>query len=81
MIEATLLEQAGLSGGFIAVVLILYRAIKWANGHRIVSDCCGRKLTIGIRVDDMAATPQPIPEAVVVVQNPLPRPQPVVATA
>lgn len=51
------LQTAGLSSGTIVVLFILYRLWKASVGHRIVSDCCGRRLEVGLAVRDMPDTP------------------------
>ena len=52
------LQTAGLSSGSIVVLFILYRLWAASVGHRIVSDCCGRRLEVGVAVRDMPATPE-----------------------
>jgi hypothetical protein len=69
--ELSVLQQAGLSGTFIAVVLIVYRLLKLANNHKIVSDCCGKRLSIGLRVDEMNQSPPPIIIPIDITENPL----------
>ena len=51
------LQTAGLSSGTLAVLFILYRAWGAAVGRRLISDCCGRRVEVGVDVRDMAATP------------------------
>lgn len=46
---------AGLSTVLGIVMFILYRVV----GHRLVSDCCGRRLTVGVDVRDMPHSPEP----------------------
>ena len=55
--DVAALQTAGLSSGSIVVLFILYRLWKASVGHRIVSDCCGRRLELGLAVRDMPATP------------------------
>lgn len=55
--ESDLFTQAGASGGVIAVLLLLYRILRHVNGRKFVSDCCGRRLTLGVRVDAMNTPP------------------------
>lgn len=46
--------QAGLSTGFLATVLIIYKAI---NGKRCRSHCCGRQLEMDLKIDDLPPSP------------------------
>mgnify|MGYP003660657072 CR=1 FL=1 len=52
------LQTAGLSSGSIVVLFILYRLWAASVGRRIVSDCCGRRLEVGVAVRDMPTTPE-----------------------
>jgi hypothetical protein len=52
------LQTVGMSSGTVAVLFLLYRAFKLVNERRLVSDCCGRKLEIGIAVREMPTTPE-----------------------
>jgi hypothetical protein len=55
----TLLANGGVSASVILGALLLYRF--WNNivGHRLVSNCCGRKLELGIDVRDMESPVSP----------------------
>ena len=51
------LQTVGMSSGTVAVLFLLYRVFKLVNERRLVSDCCGRKLEVGLAVREMPATP------------------------
>jgi hypothetical protein len=69
--DANLLASAGISTSTMAALFIIYKVFMKMKGHRIVSDCCGRKGEVGFDVRDMPPSPQE--ES----QNP-PSPQPFV---
>ena len=52
------LQTVGLSSGTVAILFLLYRAFKLVNEKRLVSDCCGRKLELGIALREMPTTPE-----------------------
>ena len=52
------LASAGIGSSTIAVIYLVIRVFKYANGHRLVSDCCGKKGEIGFVVRDMPPSPQ-----------------------
>jgi hypothetical protein len=56
--DASLLASAGVGSSTIAGLFIAYKIFKKLNGHRLVSDCCGKKGEIGFVVRDMAPSPQ-----------------------
>ena len=58
-----MLKTAGLSTSGLAIILIVYRVLKTMKGKRLVSSCCGKKLEMGVDVEEM--TPKQI-----VIQNP-----------
>lgn len=64
MDDTTLFKTAGISTTGVAIILILYRLLKTIQGKRLVSTCCGKKLEVGITVEEI--TPKQI-----VIQNPL----------
>jgi hypothetical protein len=66
MEETDLLKMAGVSTTGIAILLILYRVIKFVQGKKLVSNCCGKKLEVGIDVAPM--TPK---ETIIDVVNPM----------
>ena len=53
------LKAGGASATLIAVAVIVYKLSQHVCGHRLRSDCCGRRGTIGITVDPM---PPPSPD-------------------
>ena len=52
----------GISSGSIALLGLLYTIWLRVQGHRLVSDCCGKKYEVGVEVKDMPPTPQDSPE-------------------
>jgi len=52
----TLLIQTGLTTTGVAIVLIVWRVLKTASGKKLVSDCCGRKASIGFHIGEMTPT-------------------------
>lgn len=48
-----ILMNAGLSTTGVAIVLIAYRFLKSIQGKKLVSNCCGRKLEVGMNVEAM----------------------------
>lgn len=67
--DASLLASAGVSTTTMAVLFIAYKVFMKMKGHRLVSDCCGRKAEVGFDVRDMPPTP---PEETGSHQPPLP---------
>ena len=55
--DASLLTSAGVSTSVIAGAIIAYKIFMSLKGHRMVSDCCGRKGEIGFDVRDMPPSP------------------------
>lgn len=53
----TLASGVGLGSTTTLVIYFLYRIFSAFNGHRVVSDCCGRKGELGFVVRDMPPTP------------------------
>jgi len=45
-----ILIEAGVSTFGVAVLLVLYRLLKSAQGKRCVSSCCGRRLEVGLEI-------------------------------
>jgi hypothetical protein len=54
----SLLIQAGMTTTGVAIVLILWRVLKTASGKKLVSDCCGKKASIGFQVGEMTPLPK-----------------------
>lgn len=67
MEETDLLKMAGFSTSGVAILLIVYRFLKTIIGKKIVSSCCGRRLDVGINVEEM--TPKQPNE--IVISNPI----------
>ena len=55
----TLLIQTGLTTTGVAIVLIVWRVLKTASGKKLVSDCCGRKASIGFHIGEMTPIENP----------------------
>ena len=68
MDDTDILKMSGLSASSLAIVLIIYKLLKSAVGKKLVSNCCGRKLEVGMTVTDMPTTPR---EVRIEVQNPM----------
>jgi len=61
--DEQLLKMSGASAGTIAIVIIVYKILKSVLGKKIISNCCGKKMEVGI--DVQPSTPnniQPIIE-------------------
>ena len=50
MDDADLMKLSGASAGTVAIVLLVYRVFKSVLGKKLVSNCCGRKMEVGIDV-------------------------------
>ena len=59
-----LFKVAGLSSSGMAIVLIIYRILKYIKGKKVVSSCCGKRIEMGIDVTEM--TPKEL-----VIHNPI----------
>lgn len=68
MEETDLLKMAGVSTTGVAIVLIVYRVLKSIQGKKLVSNCCGKKLEVGVAVAPMTPKEE---EVVVKVENPM----------
>jgi hypothetical protein len=55
--DSTTLQQAGVSTGLIAILLIVYRALVWLNHRSISSRCCGRTAEVQIDIAGLSGTP------------------------
>jgi hypothetical protein len=63
--------QAGGTAGIVAVLGILYKSL---NGKRCRSHCCGKEMSMDIKIDEMPPTPStqsPLQEVVVHKNNPM----------
>jgi len=54
------LQQAGLSAGLVSIILLVYRALLWANHRRIASTCCRRTVEVKIDIEGLSGTTPPI---------------------
>ena len=68
MDDMSMLKTAGVSTTGIAILLIVYRVVKSIKGKRLVSSCCGKKIEVGLDVEEM--TPK-VAQPTIVVQNPM----------
>lgn len=56
-----MLKTAGLSSSGVMIILIVYRFLKTIKGKRLVSSCCGKKIEMGMDVEDMTPKTLPVP--------------------
>lgn len=56
MNETELLAMGGVSTAGIAIILVVYRVLKYINGKKLRSHCCGTDMTIGIVVEPITPT-------------------------
>jgi len=59
--------NAGGTAGIVAVLGILYKSL---NGKRCRSHCCGKEMSMDLKIDEMPPTP-PLQEIVVHKNNPM----------
>ena len=52
--EANYLASAGVGSSTIAVLFLAYKVFKKLEGHKLVSNCCGKKTEVGFAVEDMS---------------------------
>jgi hypothetical protein len=52
--EANYLASAGVGSSTIAIIFLAYKLFKKFEGHKIVSNCCGKKTEVGFAVEDMS---------------------------
>lgn len=71
MDDAQLFKMSGASAGTIAIILIIYRVLKSIQGKRLISNCCGKKLEVGIEIKDSVPTPKE--ETCIEIKNPIPK--------
>lgn len=69
MDDSTMLTSAGLSTTGVALLLIVYRILKSVKGKKLVSSCCGRKLEMGVDVQNM--TPVVVEHTAIAIRNPM----------
>jgi len=52
--EANYLASAGVGSSTIAVLFLAYKLFKKLEGHKLVSNCCGKKTEVGFAVEEMS---------------------------
>lgn len=52
--ELEILQQFGITGSSVAIVLIIYKLFKHFKGHVLISKCCGKKMEVGFDVKQMS---------------------------
>jgi len=52
--EANYLASAGVGSSTIAVLFLAYKMFKKLEGHKLVSNCCGKKTEVGFAVEEMS---------------------------
>jgi len=52
----TILATGGMSGGSIAILVLLYKIGQKIVNHRIVAQCCNRECELGIAIEDYNAS-------------------------
>jgi len=55
--DLTSLQTAGVSTSAIALLFCVYKVFECAIGHRLISDCCGKRMSVGVDVRDMPHSP------------------------
>ena len=55
--DSNVLATAGISSSAMAIFFLVYKVLQKVVGHRLISDCCGRRLEVGIDIRDMPKTP------------------------
>lgn len=63
-----ILMNAGITTSGVAVILLVYKILKYAKGHMLISKCCGRKIEVGFDVTETLETPKP---DAIIVHNPM----------
>jgi len=56
--DSNLLAAAGISSSTMAILFIIYKVLQRVVGHRVISNCCGRRMEVGVDVRDMPSTPE-----------------------
>lgn len=49
--ETNLLQQAGITGTTLVIILVAYRALKSCRGGTVRSKCCGKSMEIGLDLE------------------------------
>jgi hypothetical protein len=73
MEDAELLKMSGFSVTGIAIGLVIYKVIKGVLNKKLVSNCCGRRMEVGVAISEQEAhTPRPtMPDTHITITNPL----------
>ena len=50
MDDSDLMKLSGASAGTVAIVLLVYRILKSVIGKKLISNCCGKKMEVGLDV-------------------------------
>jgi hypothetical protein len=53
------LASAGVGSSTIAVLFVAYKLFKNVEGHKLVSNCCGKRTEVGFAVEDMSPSHPP----------------------
>jgi hypothetical protein len=48
------LASAGIGSSTIAIIYIAFKVFKKLEGHKLVSNCCKKKMEVGFAVEDMS---------------------------
>jgi hypothetical protein len=48
------LASAGVGSSTIAIIYLAFRLFKHLEGHKLVSNCCKKKMEVGFAVEDMS---------------------------
>ena len=51
--DLEVLQQFGISASTLAILALLYRIFQYVKGKKVVSDCCGYNVEVGIDVRNM----------------------------
>lgn len=54
MDDTNLFKVAGISTTGVAILLIVYKVLKYIKGKKLVSSCCNRRIEVGIDIQDMS---------------------------
>jgi hypothetical protein len=52
--EANYLASAGIGSSTIAILFLAYKLFQKVEGHKLVSNCCGKKTEVGFAVEEMS---------------------------
>ena len=60
MDDIDLLKMAGVSTSGLAIILLVYRVLKSIRGKKFVSSCCGKKMEMGMDIQEMTPVVNPL---------------------